>query len=303
MAGRRKKKRTHIIKDDTSSTRKKTPKSIVVTCGACDKSLSQLVLDYRKIMEPNTASKLKERKNNKLKDYQAIAGPLGVSHFMLFTQTEENLNFRFAVFPNGPTLYYRINEYCLIKDVVAAQLRPYSPGMGYQTSPLVVLSGFDLENPEQKLECTVLQNSFPTVSPSQVKLSNIRRIVLFHRTKNTAYSEETSGYIVQMRHYLITVKNSGSAAMLERKLKEAINMDLSQYNDLEEFLRQTGAETSESEREDADNKVTLAQKYHGDDNEKNNQRRIKLVELGPRVDLQLIKIAEGLNAGKVLYHI
>jgi ribosome biogenesis protein SSF1/2 len=303
MAGRRKKKRTHIIKDDTSSTRKKIPKSIVVTCGACDKSLNQLVLDYRRIMEPNTASKLKERKNNKLKDYQAIAGPLGVSHFMLFTQTEENLNFRFAVFPNGPTIYYRINEYCLMKDVVAAQLRPHSPGMGYQTSPLVVLSGFDLENPEQKLECTMLQNSFPTVSPSQVKLSNIRRIVLFHRTKNTAFPEETGGYIVQMRHYLITVKKSGSAAILERKLKEAINMDLSHYNDLEEFLQQTGAETSESEREDADNKITLAQKYHGDDNEKNNQRRVKLVELGPRVDLQLIKIAEGLNAGKILYHI
>lgn len=307
MAGRRKKRRTHIIKEETSTTSKRrVPKSIVVTCGICEKSLTQLVLDYRKVMEPNTASKLKERKSNKLKDYQAIAGPLGVSHFMLFTQTEENLNFRFAVFPNGPTLYYRIDEYCLVKDVVAAQLRPHSPGLGYQTSPLVVLSGFDMENPEQKLECTILQNSFPTVSPSQVKLSNIRRIVLFHRTTNTPKPENTenaNSIIVQMRHYLITVKESGSAAKLEKRLREAINVDLSQFNDLSEFLQQTDDKTSESEMEDSNSKVILAQNYHGEENKKNNQSRIKLVELGPRLDLQLVKITEGLNTGKVLFHI
>jgi ribosome biogenesis protein SSF1/2 len=254
-------------------------------------------------MEPNTASKLKERKSNRLRDYQAIAGPLGVSHFMLFTQTEENLNFRFAVFPNGPTLYYRINEYCLMKDVVAAQLRPHSPGMGYQTSPLVVLSGFDLEAPEQKLECTILQNSFPTVYPSQVKLANIRRIVLFNRQKKSSEEPNSESCdIVQMRHYLITMKGEGAAAKLEKKIKEAMNMDLSQYNDFAEFLQQTG-DTSESELEDGDNKVVLAQNYHGADNEKSNRRRVKLIELGPRLDLQLIKITDGLNAGKVLFHI
>ena len=34
-----------------------------------------------KIMEPNTASKLKDSKSNKLKDFINVAGPLGVSHF------------------------------------------------------------------------------------------------------------------------------------------------------------------------------------------------------------------------------
>merc|ERR1719183_3446018 len=36
-------------------------------------------------MEPNTASSLKESRKNALKDFVHVAGPLGVSHFMILS--------------------------------------------------------------------------------------------------------------------------------------------------------------------------------------------------------------------------
>lgn len=43
-------------------------------------------------MEPFTASKLRMRKNNVLKDFVNVAGPLGVTHFMIFNQTDMGTN-------------------------------------------------------------------------------------------------------------------------------------------------------------------------------------------------------------------
>ena len=90
------------------------------------KSATQLVHDLRRVMEPNTATRLREQKSNKLKDYMSVAGPLGVTHFMLLTQTEETLNLRLAKFPQGPTLYFRIHGFTLHKDIQACANRPHS---------------------------------------------------------------------------------------------------------------------------------------------------------------------------------
>jgi ribosome biogenesis protein SSF1/2 len=43
-------------------------------------------------MEPFTATKLKMRKGNVLKDFVHVAGPLGVTHFMIFNQTDMGTN-------------------------------------------------------------------------------------------------------------------------------------------------------------------------------------------------------------------
>lgn len=60
---RKRKTRTHL-KDsnanaETSSTG--TPKSFIIKHGQVGSSLTQLVRDMRKVMEPNTASRLKVR--------------------------------------------------------------------------------------------------------------------------------------------------------------------------------------------------------------------------------------------------
>lgn len=303
MAGRRKKRRTHVkgSAGGEAEGKKFLPKSFVVRIGPAEKTITQLVRDFRRVMEPLTASRLKERKGNKLKDYQAVAGPLGVTHFCLFAQSEEqNVNLRVGVFPNGPTLYYRVQGYCLMRDVSAGQRRPHSPGLECQTSPLVVLGGFDVQKEEtDKLQCTILQNAFPALVPSQTKLEDVRRVVLFNKTAEGK---------VQMRHYLITVKeeHGDMAGRLEKKLKKAKDLDLSGYVDIADYFMQA-ADSSESEA-DASVLVKSNNTEKNKDKEKNNEegetkKKIRLVEVGPRLDLELIKISEGLNGGKVLFHI
>jgi ribosome biogenesis protein SSF1/2 len=60
---------------------------------------------------------------------------------------------------------------------------------------------------------------------------------------------------------------------------------------------------AESDMEDnPESTVTLPQDYVGRNNRQSEQRAIRLTELGPRMDLTLVKIQDGVCAGEVLYH-
>lgn len=257
------------------------------------KSATQLVHDLRRVMEPNTASRLREQKSNKLKDYMSVAGPLGVTHFMLLTQTEETLNLRLAKFPHGPTLYFRIHGFTLHRDIQTTAHRPHSFLHEFDTAPLLVLNNFNnTTSVEGKLVCTMLQSMFPTVNTTKVKLSDIRRVVLCH------YNREDD--MVEFRHYAITVKMVGVSKTVKRILKADIP-DLSQYDDISEYImREAAGSDSEVEEESV---VTLGQDYLGKMNKKSSKRAVNLIEIGPRIKMQLIKILDGFCVGKTLYHI
>lgn len=151
MAHPRKKRRTQApgttqnakaLGVNKASSGDRTPKSMVIRMGASDvgPSVTQLVKDVRSVMEPHTASRLRERRANRLRDYTTMAGPLGVSHFMLFSRSDGgNTNLRIAVAPRGPTLSFRVEKYSLCKDIAKAQRYPKSPagGVEHLTPPLV----------------------------------------------------------------------------------------------------------------------------------------------------------------------
>ena len=61
--------------------------------------MKDLESDLRKVMQPNTGTNLKESKRNVLKDFVHIAGPLGVTHFMILTATENASYLRVAKTP------------------------------------------------------------------------------------------------------------------------------------------------------------------------------------------------------------
>lgn len=69
------------------------PKSFVFERSALDKSALQLMQDVRQVMMPHTASKLRVRRTNVLKDFVNVAGPLHISHFLMFSRSETGLNF------------------------------------------------------------------------------------------------------------------------------------------------------------------------------------------------------------------
>lgn len=52
-----------------------------------------------------------------MKDFFAMAGPLGVSHFLIFSSTINGTYLRMAKFPRGPTLTFRVLQYSLMRDI------------------------------------------------------------------------------------------------------------------------------------------------------------------------------------------
>merc|ERR1712195_329777 len=83
--------------------------------------VKELVLNIRKILIPNTVNNLNVKRYNKLKDLLYIAGPLGITHFWICTQSEFGVNLRLMRIPLGPSLTFRIEQFSLIKDVISFQ--------------------------------------------------------------------------------------------------------------------------------------------------------------------------------------
>ena len=203
-----------------------------IDAGEVGPSVSQLVKDVRSMMEPGTASRLKERRSNRLRDYTAMAGPLGVSHLLLFSRsTTGNTNLRLALTPRGPTLHFRIEQYSLSKDVRKAQKHPHGGGKEYLTAPLLVMNNFSIPPPAdgsqprvpkhlESLTTTIFQSLFPPISPAATPLSSIRRVLLLNREMpkgSTKSKEDDEGsYVLNLRHYSITTKRIGLSRGIKR---------------------------------------------------------------------------------------
>ena len=245
MARRRTKKRTHVgahtrpaNRATANSSAIREPKSMVIRIGAGEvgPKVSQLVKDVRSVMEPGTASRLKERRSNRLRDYTAMAGPLGVSHLLLFSRSSTgNTNLRLALTPRGPTLHFRVEDYTLCKDVQKAQKRPQGGGKEYLTAPLLVMNNFisptaDGTQPTvpkhlESLTTTIIQSLFPPISPQSTPLSSIHRVLLLNRelpetlpTSNASGSvvKQDGAYVLNFRHYAITTRRTGLSRGINR---------------------------------------------------------------------------------------
>jgi ribosome biogenesis protein SSF1/2 len=156
--GRRRKTRTHL-KGASVASSDGVPKSFIIKHGQVGTSLAQLVRDVRKVMEPNTASRLRERARNKLKDYLTLAPTLNVTHLIAFTLTPIAPSFRIVRLSAGPTLSFRIERYSLIKDVAKTSRRARSMGMEYLSPPLVRLLSSLPRKTYRKLMGGVLDSS------------------------------------------------------------------------------------------------------------------------------------------------
>lgn len=88
-------------------------------------------------MEPHTARKLRERSKNTVKDYVSVSSVLGVTHLLVFTQTDKSLSLRICRTPTGPTLTFKVQQFSLMRHVRALQKRPVEVNQAYKTSPLV----------------------------------------------------------------------------------------------------------------------------------------------------------------------
>lgn len=82
-----------------------------------------------------------EKKKNTLKDFVHVAGPLGVTHLLIISSTENAPYLRVARCPHGPTLTFKIHEYSLMADIARSQPRPRSTVGIFKNPPLVSSPG------------------------------------------------------------------------------------------------------------------------------------------------------------------
>ena len=271
------------------------PRSIVAKGTKVIPLVGELVQDLRKLMSPYTASNLRERSFNRMKDYAHVAGVLGITHLLVLSQTDNNIVLRIGKYENGPTLHFHIQKYCLARHVRAAQKRPHDSASAYLTSPLVVLNNFGkTEESHVKLTAVTLQHMFPSINIKTIRLNECRRVVLFNYMKESG--------LIEMRHYHIRAQPVGISRSVKKVLQAKLP-DLGQLDDISQFIEGQGlGAASDSEAEEESTRVVLPDKFIGHGNSKSQQSAIKLSEVGPRMTMELFKVERGLNEGDVLYH-
>lgn len=163
---------------------------MVIHRGTVERDLKDLVLDVRHVMEPFTAAELQVKKKNTLKDFVAIAGPLHVTHLLMFSQTELGDYMKIVRLPRGPTIHFKLIDYSLKNDVLEVLKKKHTHHKQFLHQPLLVLNGFSglgsssseeqkaaadsAESQEKKIDfhlkllSTTLQNMFPSINVTQV---------------------------------------------------------------------------------------------------------------------------------------
>ncbi|KAI9045807.1 Brix domain-containing protein [Aspergillus affinis] len=193
----------------------------------------------------------------------------------------------------------------------------------------------------ESLTTTVFQSLFPPINPQATPLSSIRRVMLLNREltpeSEKKNDEEEDGYVLNLRHYAIATKKTGVSKRIRRldpkevrnkEKKGAAVPNLGKLEDAADYLLDPSAAgyTSASETEmDTDAEVEIAesttkkilnkrelQRMKAGEKDKAQKklnatpgvekRAVKLVELGPRLRLRLMKVEEGLCEGKVMWH-
>ncbi|KNA09720.1 hypothetical protein SOVF_150990 [Spinacia oleracea] len=272
-------------------TGKKIPQSFVFSRTKLPPVLRQLEMDLRKLMLPYTALKLKEKKRNSLKDFLNVAGPMGVTHFLILSKTNVGPYLRVAKTPQGPTLTFKIHEYSLAVDVARSQLRPRCPQDLFKNSPLLVLSGFGTGEEHLTLITRMFQHMFPSIDVNTVKLALCQRIVLVH------YNKESKR--IDFRHYSIRLQPVGVSRRLRKFVQNHQVPDLRNLQDVSDFVTRAGY-GSESEADDEAATVSLVSDL-GRVNRASTKSAVKLQEIGPRMTLELIKIEDGMCSGQMLF--
>ncbi|KAK3781518.1 hypothetical protein RRG08_054857 [Elysia crispata] len=270
----------------------KAPHSFVFHRGHVGKTVKELVLDVRKLMEPYTASSLKVKRKNVMKDFLSVAGPLHVTHFIVFTKTDVGVYMKLLCVPRGPTLTFKVNEFTLTKDVLSFQKHPDVESRLF-TNHAVMVTNIPSDNMEHRLMNVTFKNMFPSINPNSVKLDAMRRTVLIN------YDPETQH--VDVRHYTVKVVPTGVSRAMKKLMKTKLP-DLGHHKDIADIFLDKGLSDSEGEQDGPHNQVSVEQKIRGRGVAHNAVNAIRLKEIGPRLNLSLVKIEEGFEGGNVMFH-
>ena len=254
----------------------------------------------RLVMYPYTFINLKESSKNNIKDFLSLVDIYGLSHMMMFTNTEKHSYLHLAKMPKGPTATFILEQYCLSSDIFShaeKYKRPLTKNFGH--IPLLIMNGFNSTKiPEEyeapmKIISMLFQSFFPPLSIGNVQMNKFKRVVLINLNLN-----DISKPILEFRHYDIEFQRHS----IKKTISNLVNnlgkvKDLSSFNNISDYiLKHTGySSCSDNEEEGQFDMVN-------EKNKETEKTQIKLIEIGPRLNLSLFKIQEGFFKGNVVYH-
>ncbi|CAD7944865.1 unnamed protein product [Amoebophrya sp. A120] len=355
---KRKKTRTHKVAAAGEEETRKTPKCFVVKKGKVDKTLQELVQDFRHVCAPNSALKLKESRMNKMRDFVNVASHFHVTHVNQFSQNTDYCYFKIGKLPQGPTLTFVLKEFTTCKDVKSFQKKPRDASKDYLQPPLLLLNGMRLQDvvPEDiaaqeeagvdaagnknsscatssgtttsttrptsttsassnsttsaaslHLVATALKNMFPAVDVNTFSTKRCRRVALFN------YDQKKQ--LLYFRHYGIVENHAADVSRTVQKLMKPTFVN--RKKDVCNYLLNQGAGGCDSDSEGGESmlleetapgwttrrKQGDAENYGAEDaaRRKKNSVAVKLVEIGPRMTLKLLKGETGFYEGSILF--
>lgn len=159
-------------------------------------------------------------------------------------------------------------------------------------APLQVLHGFGKRGDGKKAQITqltsdMLRGMFPPIDVPTFNQSHCRRAVLFSH-------EGGEQDMIQFRHFSVRRRTTGIQRGVSKLMNQNRIPSLGRYGDVADFVLGGGGAT-ESEFEGGEEVPNI-------DWYKKGRVAIRLMEVGPRLQLQLIKAQEGILTGNVLYH-
>lgn len=144
------------------------PHSFVLHRGLPCPYIVDLTKDYRRMMEPYTAAALRERKSNKIKDFVSLSGVFHVSHICIFNKAQNQLSFKVARLPRGPTLTFKVHQFTLARDIISSSRKQFVDEDSFKHAPLIILNNFTGEGRHLKLMANTFQNMYPTINLATV---------------------------------------------------------------------------------------------------------------------------------------
>ena len=275
--------------------------AIIIKRGKVGQFLTKLVNEMRLVMYPYTAINLKESTSNNIKDFLSLVDIYGLSHMMMFTNTEKNSYLRLAKMPKGPTITFKIKSYCLSSDIFRSSEHNKKPlTKNFDHIPIIIMNGFNSTNISEKYETPLktismmFQSFFPPLNLTEIQMKKCKRVVLLNL--NNENNEEPE---LLFRHYDIDIEKFSIKKTISNLINtNGINKDLSKFNNIADYVLKQSGYTDQS---DTDNNMGECDIII-DKNLKEEKIKIKLREIGPRLNLTLHKIEEGFLKGNVIFH-
>ena len=254
----------------------------------------------RLVMYPYTFINLKESSKNNIKDFLSLVDIYGLSHMMMFTNTEKHSYLHFAKMPKGPTITFVIDKYCLSSDIFSHTVKDQKPlTKNFAQIPLLIMNGFNnTKIPEEyeapmKIISMMFKSFFPPVDIGEVQMKKFKRVVLINLQLNSKNIP-----ILEFRHYDIDIQKYS----VKKTISNLINnlgktKDLSNFNNISDYILKHSGYSSCSDNDEEGQCEIINEK-----NKTNEKTQIKLKEIGPRLNLSIFKIQEGFFKGNVVFH-